>query len=65
MHVRLDHEEAWSLMSHIVAQVLDSVDLSADGVEAVKKWRNDHSEKSHAMKALEESMNAAIAGNGS
>ncbi len=60
MHVALDPDEAWSVMSLIVSQVLDGVQLSGDGRDAVKKWRSDYAEGSPRMRALAEEMNAAL-----
>ncbi len=60
MQIALDPDEAWSAMSLIVSQVLDGVELSADGREAVKKWRSDYAEGSARMQALAEEMNAAL-----
>ena len=42
MQIALDPDEAWSAMSLIVSQVLDGVEMSAEGREAVKKWRSDY-----------------------
>ncbi len=60
MQVTLGPDEAWSLMSLVVSQVLDGVELSDDGRDAVKKWRDDHAEGSVAMKSLTDEMNATL-----
>ena len=41
MQVILDNEEAWSLMSLIVSQIVDRADLSADGKATVRRWRTE------------------------
>ena len=60
MRVILGPDEAWSLMSLVVSQVLDGVELSDAGRDAIKKWRTDHAESSVAMRRLAEEMNAAL-----
>ena len=60
MQVALDPDEAWSVMSLIVSQVLDGIELSGDGRDAIKKWRSDYAEGSARMQALVEEMNAAL-----
>ncbi len=60
MQVKLGADEAWSLMSLVVSQVLDGVELSDGGREAIKKWRTDHEEGSVVMRTLADEMNAAL-----
>ncbi len=60
MQIALDPDEAWSVMSLIVSQVLDGVELSDDGRHVIKKWRSDYAEGSPRMRALAEEMNAAL-----
>ena len=60
MQIALEPDEAWSLMSLIVSQVLDGVELSDDGRSAIKKWRSDYTEGSSRMQTLAEEMNAAL-----
>ncbi len=47
-------------MSLVVSQVLDGVELSEDGRDAIKKWRNDHAEGSVVMKSLTDEVNAVL-----
>ncbi len=47
-------------MSLVVSQVLDGVELSDGGRDAIKKWRTDHAESSVAMRRLAEEMNATL-----
>ena len=60
MQFALDPDEAWSVMALIVSQVVDGVDLSTDGRDAIKKWRSDYADGSPPMQALAEEMNAAL-----
>ena len=60
MQVILGPDEAWSIMSLVVSQVLDGVELSEDGRDAIKKWRTDHAESSVAMRRLAEEINATL-----
>ncbi len=60
MQVALEPDEAWSAMSLIVSQVLDGVELSGDGRDAVKKWRSDYSEGSARMQVLAGEMNETL-----
>ncbi len=62
MHVILEPDEAWSVMTLVISQVLDNVELSADGRTAVRRWRTDHPEGGAAMEKLAESMNEALSG---
>ena len=60
MQIALDPDEAWSVMSLIVSQVLDGVELSDDGRNVMKRWRTSYAEGSARMQALAEEMNAAL-----
>lgn len=62
MQVRLSDEEAWSAMTLIVSQVLDGVELSAKGADAVKKWRSNRDKRTKLMKELAGAMNAVMPG---
>lgn len=62
MQVILEPDEAWSMMSLIVSQVLDRADLSGDGRTAVRHWRSERAEGSAAMEDLAEEMNEALSG---
>jgi hypothetical protein len=41
MQVILETDEAWSLMSLIVSQIIDHAGASADGKAALRRWRTD------------------------
>jgi hypothetical protein len=60
MQVILEADEAWSIMSLIVSQVLDGVDLSEKGKAAVRKWRSDRADGTPHMVELAEAMNAEL-----
>ena len=60
MRIALDPYETWSVMSLIVSQVVDGIELSSEGREAAKKWRSDYTDGSDQMQALAEEMNAAL-----
>jgi DNA-binding PadR family transcriptional regulator len=60
MRVILESDEAWSLMMLVVAQVLDQVELSEEGREAVRRWRSEHADGTEAMHELAEAMNEAL-----
>ena len=60
MQVILGPDEAWSVMSLVVSQVVDGVKLSGAGRDAIKKWRTDYAEASVAMRTLADEINAAL-----
>ena len=57
MQVILEPDEAWSIMTLVVAQVLDQVELSDEGKAAVRRWRSDHNEGTAEMAELTVSLN--------
>ena len=60
MRLILEGDEAWSVMMLVVSQVLDGVDLSEEGRDAVKQWRADHADGTEAMFRLAEELNDAL-----
>ena len=60
MRIILESDEAWSIMTLVVAQVLDGVDLSDEGRGAVRKWRSDHADGTERMNVLAEETNEAL-----
>jgi hypothetical protein len=60
MQVILETDEAWSIMSLVVSQVLDQVDLSDEAKEKVRRWRGDHIDGTAEMSELTVSMNEVI-----
>lgn len=60
MQVILEGEEAWSIMTLVVAQVLDQVELSDEGKNAVRRWRSDRNDGTAEMADLTVSMNEVL-----
>jgi hypothetical protein len=60
MQVILEPDEAWSIMTLVVAQVLDQVDLSDEAKAAVRRWRSDHNENTTEMADLTVSLNEVM-----
>ena len=60
MQVILEPDEAWSIMTLVVSQVLDYVDLSPEGKAAVKRWRSDRAQGTAEMVDLTVAMNEAL-----
>jgi hypothetical protein len=60
MQVILEPDEAWSIMTLVVAQVLDQAELSDEGKRAVRRWRSDHNEGTAEMADLTVSVNEIL-----
>lgn len=60
MQVILDSDEAWSVMSLVVAQVLDQAEISEEGKAAVKRWRTDRADGTAEMAEMTVGMNEVI-----
>ena len=60
MQVILETDEAWSIMTLVVSQVLDQVDLSEEGKEKVRRWRGDHIDGTAEMSELTVTMNEVL-----
>jgi hypothetical protein len=60
MQVILEPDEAASIMTLIVAQVLDHADLSDDGRAAVRRWRSDRAEGTAEIAELTIGMNESL-----
>ena len=60
MQIILDTDEAWSIMSLVVSQVLDQAELSDEGKATLRRWRTEHNEGTAEMSELTVSMNEAI-----
>jgi hypothetical protein len=60
MQVILDTDEAWSIMTLVVSQVLDQVELSDEGKASLRRWRGDHVDGTAKMSDLTVTMNEAI-----
>jgi hypothetical protein len=62
MYVILEQDEAWSVMTLVVSQVLDHADLSDEGRATVRQWRSAHADGTAEMAGLALSMNEALGG---
>jgi hypothetical protein len=60
MQVILEPDETWSIMTLVVAQVLDQTELSDEGKAAVRRWRSDHKDGTAEMADLTVSMNEIL-----
>ncbi len=60
MHVILDEQEAWSFISLVTALVIDQVEMSEEGSEAIREWRIKLSEGSPEMAVFAEGLNEAL-----
>ena len=60
MQIILDTDEAWSIMSLVVSQVLDQAELSDEAKATLRKWRTEHNEGTAEMSELTVTMNEAI-----
>ena len=60
MQLILDSDEAWSIMSLVVSQVIDQADLSDEGLAAVRRWRSDRNDGTSEMAELTVSLNEAL-----
>jgi hypothetical protein len=62
LHVILEPDEAWGVMTLVVSQVLDGVELSDNCKAAIRKWRSDRADGTEPMSVLAEAMNDALGG---
>lgn len=60
MQIILDVDEAWSLMTLIVSQMIDKAGLSREGKDALRRWRTDRADGTAAMSDLTVDLNAAL-----
>ena len=60
MRLILEGDEAWSVMTLVISQVLDGVELSDGGRDAVRKWRTERADGAEAMNRLAEELNEAL-----
>ena len=60
MQVILEPDEAWSIMTLVVSQVLDQVELTDEGKAAVRRWRTERAEGTAEMSDLTVTMNESI-----
>jgi len=60
MQIILETDEAWSLMSVIVSQLIDHTGVSGDGKAALRRWRTDHAVGTVEMDDLALALNEAL-----
>ena len=60
MRLILEADEAWSIMTLVVSQVLDDIELSDDARAAVRRWRTERADGTETMKRLAEELNEAL-----
>lgn len=60
MQVILNVDEAWSIMTLMVSQVLDGVELSSEGRKTVRNWRSERTVGTAEMDELTIGLNEAI-----
>jgi hypothetical protein len=58
--VILETDEAWSIMTLFVSQVLDQVDLSDEARATIRRWRSDRADGTAEMSDLTVSMNEVL-----
>jgi hypothetical protein len=60
MQIILDTDEAWSLMTVVVSQMIDKAGLSSDGKARLRRWRTDRANGTTEMADLTIDLNEAI-----
>ncbi len=60
MHLRLEEDEARSLLAVVTSYVLDNSGVSQDAKARVRRWRTVHAEGTVKMAAVADGMNEAI-----
>ena len=60
MQVILETDEAWSLMSLIVSQIIDHAGVSGPGNAALRRWRTDRAVGTVVMDDLALALNEAL-----
>ncbi len=60
MQIILDVDEAWSLMTIMVSQMIDKAGVSADGKGRLRRWRTERAEGTAEMADLTVELNEAL-----
>ena len=60
MQVILETDEAWSLMSLIVSQIIDHAGVSGEGKAGLRRWRTDRAVGTVEMDELALALNEAL-----
>ncbi len=64
MKVEFETEEAWNLMNHIVAQLVETAELSDADRAKIRRWKSDEMRiTSQEMKVLTTKINEDLAKN--
>jgi len=62
MKVELDNDEAWNLLSHVVAQLIDEVQLSDSDRARIRRWKSDEMRvTSQEMRVVTQKINEDLA----
>jgi hypothetical protein len=60
MQIILDVDEAWSLMTIMVSQMIDKAGLSGDGKQKLRRWRTDRAAGTAEMADLTVLLNETL-----
>jgi len=60
VQVILETDEAWSLMTLIVSQIIDHGSISSEGKAAIRRWRSDRALGTVEMDDLALALNEAL-----
>ncbi len=60
MQIILDADEAWSLMTVIVSQMIDKAGVSSDGKAKLRRWRTERAVGTAEMSDLTLDLNEAL-----
>ena len=60
MQIILEPDEAWSIMTLVVSQVLDQVELSDEGKAVVRRWRSERNDGTAELADITVSINEAL-----
>jgi hypothetical protein len=62
MKVELDNDEAWNLLSHIVARLIEEVQLSDSDRARIRRWKSDEMRvTSQEMRVVTQKINEDLA----
>jgi hypothetical protein len=60
--VEFETEEAWNLMSHIIARLIDEIELSDSDRAKIRRWKSDEMRvTSQEMRVLAQKINEDLA----
>lgn len=60
MQIILETDEAWSLMSLIISQIIDHSGVSGEGKAAIRRWRSDRALGTVEMDDVALALNEAL-----